>query len=445
MNVLLLVLTSAASFASAEIQVTDLYEVGQGSVALTTSLRENDSDRGNLEIQNQYLYSPYGVQKNLNHPMLSFPLPHAGERALFNQTRKPLNITHNQFGYTGESADSSTGLMMLGGFRNYAPGIGRFIQPDSYNSFSKQHIKNADAYVEGNPLFFADPSGHFVIVALLFLLQLTTITVSAPEDGAEIALYNTRNETRLLANTTRIFPNIEESRLLSRGLIQNAKVRLNQEQCRIVNSQLKELVSTKTFSQSAINIRKQGSTDRWLFDQMTEERKKMFQNPDKITRLETARLQLVRYFPMKLDNTMDESLLNKKLAQSTLATHIEPAFNEYNAGNCGELSYVLGARLKRQGIRSAVVSINKGNHAFLAILAKQGDSFVIKGAADPFLGRFFDISDLPDFYGKDSAQIFLPKDYIYQQNGKITFSHDNLGGLGQLRRGETTIPENLLI
>lgn len=118
------------------IQVTTLYEAGQGSVVLTSQSKHP---------VHQYIYSPYGNQKNLNYPV---------------KTLKPLNLKQNQFGYTGQAADPSTSLMMLGGFRNYAPGIGRFIQPDTYNSFSKCAIHNPGAYVEANPMMFADPSGH---------------------------------------------------------------------------------------------------------------------------------------------------------------------------------------------------------------------------------------------------------------------------------------------
>lgn len=162
---------TAISYADTNIQVTELYEVGQGNVALTTSLpsppaRERLGVRS--KITNQYIYSPYGMQNNLDHPILNPPLLQAedgsGEQAyqnLFNQTRKPLNITHNQFGYTGQTADPSTNLMMLGGFRNYAPGIGRFIQPDTYNSFTKTEINNAFMYGNGNPVLNSDPSGHW--------------------------------------------------------------------------------------------------------------------------------------------------------------------------------------------------------------------------------------------------------------------------------------------
>lgn len=143
----LLLFLCIASYGS--IKLTTIYEVGQGNVALTVH---------ESTISHQYLYSPYGSQKDLAHP--TKPGSTQSYPALLNNTRKPLNIDHNQFGYTGQSADPSTGLMMLGGFRNYAPGIGRFIQPDTYNSFSKQGINNPDAYVDGNPIALLDTSGH---------------------------------------------------------------------------------------------------------------------------------------------------------------------------------------------------------------------------------------------------------------------------------------------
>lgn len=134
----------------AVMRIAELYEVGQGSVVMVGH---------NTSLISQYLYSPYGSQKSLTHPIKLTGLGSSYQN-LSNGVRKPLDISHNQFGYTGQPADPSTGLMMLGGFRNYAPGIGRFIQPDTYNSFSKQGINNPDAYVSGNPLFFTDPSGH---------------------------------------------------------------------------------------------------------------------------------------------------------------------------------------------------------------------------------------------------------------------------------------------
>lgn len=150
--------------AHSAVQVTDLYEVAQGSVVLTTS----------SAISNQYVYSPYGTEKNLDQPKI---LHSAAYSNLSNQTRKPLNITRNQFGYTGQTQDQSTGLMMLGKFRNYAPGIGRFIQPDTYNSFSKHHINNPTAYVNGDPMLFADPTGHMIFGTLFGMGEANTTDI----------------------------------------------------------------------------------------------------------------------------------------------------------------------------------------------------------------------------------------------------------------------------
>lgn len=146
------------------VRVTELYEIGQGSVALTTQ---------STQVTNQYVYTPYGVQKNLTHPVAQLQSKQEqsnSDEGLVNQTRKPLNITHNHFGYTGQAEDPSTNMMMLGGFRNYAPGIDRFIQPDTYNSFSKIAIDNKDVYVNGNPLAATDPNGHMP----QFFQQLTS-------------------------------------------------------------------------------------------------------------------------------------------------------------------------------------------------------------------------------------------------------------------------------
>lgn len=142
------------TLAMAHVQVTDLYEVELGNVAFTSVSQH---------LNNQYIYSAYGVQKNLVHPIRS-DLAQGGSatyHTLDNQTRQPLSLKNNQFGYTAQSEDPSTSLMMLGGFRNYAPGVGRFIQPDTYNSFSKTSIDNGYAYVDDAPTVGIDQSGHF--------------------------------------------------------------------------------------------------------------------------------------------------------------------------------------------------------------------------------------------------------------------------------------------
>lgn len=140
--------------ASATIRVTTLYEVAQSNIVLTTQ---------KINVTHQYTYSPYGIQSDIYRPQpdcIQKNQAHYSYQQLINQTKKTFNITQNDLGYTGQASDPSTHLMMLGGFRNYAPGIGKFIQPDSYNSFSKTQINNSKGYVLGNPLFFTDPSGH---------------------------------------------------------------------------------------------------------------------------------------------------------------------------------------------------------------------------------------------------------------------------------------------
>lgn len=132
-------------------RITDLYETGQGNIVLT-SIKNN--------ITNQYLYSPYGIQNNLFSNAKSITTHNTTAPQLFSHIRKPLDLIYNRFGYTGQANDPSTSLMMLGRFRDYAPSIGRFIQPDTDNSFSSKHINNLFAYVISNPISHTDPTGH---------------------------------------------------------------------------------------------------------------------------------------------------------------------------------------------------------------------------------------------------------------------------------------------
>lgn len=151
----LLLILPIVSFSAS--YVTDLYEIAQDNVAMTS--REASST---ISINNQYVYTPYGQQHNLDQQagLKDVAIGQITYRNLFDQTRAPLNISENQFGYTGQEVDSSTGLMALGRFRNYAPGVGRFIQPDTYNTFTKTSINNIYAYGVDNPLRNIDISGH---------------------------------------------------------------------------------------------------------------------------------------------------------------------------------------------------------------------------------------------------------------------------------------------
>ena len=102
-----------------------------------------------IQITGQYTYSPYGATSNINQ---SISTNHGN--------KQPLNIKANGFSYTGQAQDPSTDNMTLGGFRQYSPALGRFIQADTYTPFMKIVVDNAYAYVKANPLKFVDLTGH---------------------------------------------------------------------------------------------------------------------------------------------------------------------------------------------------------------------------------------------------------------------------------------------
>ncbi|WZJ96294.1 RHS repeat-associated core domain-containing protein [Pseudomonas sp. LPD2] len=63
-------------------------------------------------------------------------------------------------GFNGEPQDRQSEYYMLGrGYRAYNPRLLRFLSPDSLSPFGKGGI-NSYAYCAGDPVNFADPSGH---------------------------------------------------------------------------------------------------------------------------------------------------------------------------------------------------------------------------------------------------------------------------------------------
>jgi RHS repeat-associated protein len=76
---------------------------------------------------------------------------------------KPLiSASHvdNDFQYTGEQADTETGLIYLRS-RYYDPEIGRFISRDPFTGFdTNPQSLNRYTYVHNNPVRYADPSGR---------------------------------------------------------------------------------------------------------------------------------------------------------------------------------------------------------------------------------------------------------------------------------------------
>jgi RHS repeat-associated protein len=91
-------------------------------------------DSSNLSVTRRY-YDPYG--NTIGTPASSWP----GTK-----------------GFVGGTADPSTGLTNLGA-REYNPGNGEFISPDSILSTYDPQDLNPYAYASGNPSTFSDPSG----------------------------------------------------------------------------------------------------------------------------------------------------------------------------------------------------------------------------------------------------------------------------------------------
>ncbi|MGE7136054.1 RHS repeat-associated core domain-containing protein [Luteibacter sp. NPDC031894] len=69
----------------------------------------------------------------------------------------------NWIGFTGETVDHVAGDYHLGGYRVYDPALGCFQMPDNVSPFDEGG-PNAYAYCSGDPVNFADPSGHMEVL-----------------------------------------------------------------------------------------------------------------------------------------------------------------------------------------------------------------------------------------------------------------------------------------
>ncbi len=79
----------------------------------------------------------------------------------FGEARFDVTLGTTDFGYTGQRALAGTGLMDYNA-RFYAPGLGRFMQPDTIvPGGGNPQAYSRYTYVFNNPLNFIDPSGHF--------------------------------------------------------------------------------------------------------------------------------------------------------------------------------------------------------------------------------------------------------------------------------------------
>ena len=94
----------------------------------------------------------------------------------------------NPFRYRSYYYDEDTGLYYLKS-RYYDPEIGHFISPDdaAYLSIESLQGLNLYSYCKYNPIVYYDPTGHFVLLALLCIVTAAYIaskTVSANAEGA---------------------------------------------------------------------------------------------------------------------------------------------------------------------------------------------------------------------------------------------------------------------
>jgi RHS repeat-associated protein len=108
---------------------------------------------------------------------------------LQNQT----GTTENNYLYTGQQFDKSTGLYDLRA-RFYSPNVGRFLSQDTYAvNFNNPIELNRYGYAANNPVNASDPSGHNFLESVSLrkdMRSLATINGGAiPTDNPRIRLY----------------------------------------------------------------------------------------------------------------------------------------------------------------------------------------------------------------------------------------------------------------
>lgn len=117
-------------------------------------------EQGNVRAT--YGYTPYGENDEALFTGVDKPDP-----------TKPDKEMYNPFRYSGKPWDPNTKSYDLG-FRNYFPGLGRFLTADSYIDSDKYKGLLMDAanynvygFANGNPVSFFDPDGHAMSDVLL--------------------------------------------------------------------------------------------------------------------------------------------------------------------------------------------------------------------------------------------------------------------------------------
>ncbi|KAB0488504.1 RHS repeat-associated core domain-containing protein [Pseudomonas reinekei] len=96
-------------------------------------------------------------------------------------------------GYNGELRDSNTGEYFLGkGYRLFSTQMMRFYSPDSWSPFGEGGV-NAYGYVAGDPIKYADPTGHMALGIKATILAARGLVASADDAAASAVARLARN------------------------------------------------------------------------------------------------------------------------------------------------------------------------------------------------------------------------------------------------------------
>ncbi len=129
-----------------------------------------------------------------------------------------------RLGYNGELAERDTGWQMLGnGYRAYNPVLMRFHSPDSLSPFGEGGL-NAYAYVEGDPVNGADPTGHSLFGTFIRFFTKAPFNTAA-NSSIPKALLNSSKDTpvRLRRMTTSTVKHLEKRAILKERALKEAE------------------------------------------------------------------------------------------------------------------------------------------------------------------------------------------------------------------------------
>jgi RHS repeat-associated protein len=138
--------------------------VQQGEQLLAQQRSEGDASDTTLLATDQQRSVLQTVR--VNHPPQSIVYSPYGHRPVGSGLLSLL-------GFNGERPDRVTGYYLLGnGYRAFNPVLMRFNSPDSWSPFGEGGL-NAYMYCSGDPVNFADPTGHFKTGPILKFIQTT--------------------------------------------------------------------------------------------------------------------------------------------------------------------------------------------------------------------------------------------------------------------------------